>query len=152
MAKRTADIMSGDHKSAHDGTGLETDARAISETGISGTGRSQPSRRAGEAVDASGRLHASDLTAATLSLKPIGEKNYQVDVRDLPVGQIIARRRSFGRVVWYWSLHGPHLPQGMAGAGSNAHTLQGAKAAVKSAFDVWLHAATGQRGDIPWIA
>ena len=38
----------------------------------------------------------------------------------------------------------------MDGAGSNAQTFDGAKAALKNAFDAWLMAATGQRGNIPW--
>ncbi len=96
------------------------------------------------------RLEAHELAHATLSLKPIGDSDFQVEACGLIVGQIIARRRTFGRVVWFWSLSGPHLPPTMGGAGSNATTLQGAKAALKSSLDVWLQSAMGQRGNIPW--
>jgi hypothetical protein len=95
-------------------------------------------------------LETQELAHCTLSLRPVGDKDFQVIACDVTVGQIIARRRSFGRVAWFWSLSGPHLPPTMKGAGSNAMTLDGAKAALKSSLDAWLHSTTGQRGDIPW--
>ncbi len=96
------------------------------------------------------RLDADRLQRGQLSLAPLGAGEFQVLAAGLPAGQIISRRRSFGRVVWFWSLSGPHLPHAMDGAGSNAHTLGGAKAAIKSSFDAWLESATGQRGDLQW--
>lgn len=96
------------------------------------------------------RLSAPDLAIATLTLKQVGGDDYEVVAAGLVVGQIMARRRSFGRKVWFWSVAGPHLPETMAGAGSNAMSLGGAKAAVKSAFDTWLQSATGKPSDMAW--
>ena len=95
------------------------------------------------------RLEAQELAHARLSLKPIGDKIFQVEACNVILGEIIARRRSAGRIVWFWSLSGPHLPQTMPGAGSNAMSFQSAKAALKSSIDTWLQ-STGQPGDIPW--
>lgn len=97
-----------------------------------------------------GRIDPLELAKATLSLRPAGDGIFQVEACDHIIGQIISRRRSFGRVVWFWSLSGAHLPEAMDGAGSNASTLQGAKAALQSSLDVWLQTATGQRGGTSW--
>ena len=94
------------------------------------------------------RLEACDMANGILSLKPVGEGEFQVRICDAPVGQIMRRKRSFGRVVWFWSLSGPHIPETMIPAGSNAQTLDGAKLAIKRAFDFWLQSATGQPGNI----
>jgi hypothetical protein len=96
------------------------------------------------------RLDVCDLSSGALPLKPVGESDFQVEVCDAPVGQIIRRKRSFGRVVWFWSLSGPHIPETMSAAGSNAQTFEGARQAVKRAFDDWLRLATGQPGNILW--
>lgn len=96
------------------------------------------------------RLDVCDLANGTLTMKLVGENDFQVEACDAPVGQIIRRKRSFGRAVWFWSLSGPHIPETMNAAGSNAQTLDGAKQAVKRNFDDWLHSATGQPGNIPW--
>ncbi len=96
------------------------------------------------------RLDASDLAIGSLALAPVGENDLQVLACGLAVGQIMSRRRSFGRVVWFWSVSGPHIPETMALAGSNAQTLGGARQAVKRTFDAWLHTATGQPGNMPW--
>ena len=96
------------------------------------------------------RLEAQDLTHAALSLNAVSDNNFQVVASGAVLGEIIARRRSFGRVVWFWSLSGPHLPESMQGSGSNATTLEGAKAALKSSLDSWLQSATGQPGDVQW--
>lgn len=84
-------------------------------------------------------------------MRPVSESEFRVEVDGLPVGQIIARRRSFGRVVWFWSLTGPHLPAAMEIAGSNAMTREGAKAAITSAFETWHRSTTGQPGGIRWL-
>ena len=96
------------------------------------------------------RLDVCDLANGTLSLKPVGEYDFQVEACDAPVGQIIGRKRSFGRVVWFWSLSGPHIPETMRAAGSNAQTFEGARQAVKRTFDDWLRSTTGQPSNIPW--
>ncbi len=96
------------------------------------------------------RLEARELAHATLTLKPVGDRQFQVEACGLILGEIIARRRSFGRVVWFWSLSGPHLPEAVGGAGSNATTFEGAKAALKSCLDISLQAMTGPTGGIPW--
>ncbi len=96
------------------------------------------------------RLDVCDLANGSLSMKPVGENDFQVQVCGAPVGQIIRRKRSFGRAVWFWSLSGPHIPETMNVAGSNAQTLDGAKQAVKRTFDDWLRSATGQPANIPW--
>lgn len=96
------------------------------------------------------RLDICALANGTLSMKPVGENDFQVQVCDVPVGQIMRRKRSFGRVVWFWSLSGPHIPETMSAAGSNAQTFEGARQAVKRTFDDWLRLATGQPGSIPW--
>jgi hypothetical protein len=96
------------------------------------------------------RLDVRDVANGALRLKPLGESEFQVQVCDVPVGQIIGRRRSFGRAVWFWSLSGPNIPETMGAAGSNAQTLEGAKQAVKRSFDAWVQSATGQSGNIAW--
>lgn len=96
------------------------------------------------------RIDVRDLANCTLSLKPVGENDFQVEACNAPVGQIIRRRGSFGRAVWFWSLSGPHIPETMSGAGSNAQTFEGARQAVKRTFDDWLRAATGQPGNEQW--
>jgi hypothetical protein len=96
------------------------------------------------------RLDVCDLANGTLSMKPVGENDFQVQACDAPVGQIIRRKRSFGRAVWFWSLSGPNIPETMVAAGSNAQTLDGAKHAVKRTFDDWLRSTTGQPGNILW--
>lgn len=96
------------------------------------------------------RLDVNDFAHGALSLKPVGESDFQVQIGGLTVGQIMGRRRSFGRVVWFWSLSGPHIPETMAVAGSNAQTLAGAKQAIKRTFDAWLQRATGRHGDMTW--
>lgn len=96
------------------------------------------------------RLEAQELAHATLSLMPVGEKQFQVEACGLTLGEIIARRRSFGRVVWFWSLSGPHLPETFGGAGSNATTFEGAKAALKSCLDAWLQSTAGLAAETAW--
>lgn len=96
------------------------------------------------------RIDPDELAQATLSLMPVGDGVFQVEACGRIIGQVISRRRSFGRVVWFWSLSGPHLPEAMGGAGSNASTLQGAKAALKSSLEVGLQAATGRSGNTSW--
>ena len=96
------------------------------------------------------RLDVCDLASGTLAMKPVGENDFQVQACDASVGQIIRRKRSFGRAVWFWSVSGPNIPETMSAAGSNAQTLDGAKQAVKRAFDDWLRSATGQPGNIRW--
>ena len=96
------------------------------------------------------RLDVCDLANGTLAMKPVGENDFQVQACDAPVGQIICRKRSFGRAVWFWSVSGPNIPETMSAAGSNAQTLEGAKQAVKRIFDDWLRSATGQPGNILW--
>jgi hypothetical protein len=98
----------------------------------------------------SGRLEASDLANGILSMKAVGESDFEVWACDAPVGQIMRRRRSFGRVVWFWSLSGPHMPETMGVAGSNAQTLEGAMLAIKRVFDSWLQSATGEPGNMLW--
>ena len=94
------------------------------------------------------RLNANEWANGILSLAAMGENDFQVQVDGVPIGQIIARRRSFGRTISFWSISGPQIPESMGEAGSNAHTLDGAKAAVKHALDVWLESATGERGKV----
>ena len=96
------------------------------------------------------RLEVSDVACGTLSLKAVGESDFQVQVCGLTVGQIMGRKRSFGRAVWFWSLSGPHLPETMDAAGSNAQTLGGAKQAIKRLFDAWLQSTTGQPANLAW--
>lgn len=96
------------------------------------------------------RLEVCDLANGILSMTPVGEGVFEVRVCDAPVGQIMRRKRSFGRVVWFWSISGPHMPETMDGAGSNAQTLEGAKLAVKRTFDSWLQSATGEPGNMLW--
>lgn len=96
------------------------------------------------------RLTIDEIGAGTLSLRPNGENDFQVQLCGITVGQIIARRRSFGRAVWFWSLFATHMPETMGGAGSHASTLAGAKAAIKTTLDIGVNLMTGERGNIPW--
>lgn len=97
------------------------------------------------------RLTIDEIGAGTLSLRPNGENDFQVRLCGMTVGQIIARRRSFGRAVWFWSLFATHMPETMGGAGSHASTLAGAKAAIKTTLDTRLERTAGQRGNVPWV-
>lgn len=97
------------------------------------------------------RLTVDEIGTGTLSLRPNGENDFQVQLCGMTVGQIIARRRSFGRAVWFWSLFAAHLPEAMGGAGSHASTLTGAKAAIKTTLDTRLKRAAGERGNVPWV-
>ena len=97
------------------------------------------------------RLTKEEIGAGSLSLLPIGESDFQVQLCGVTVGQIIARRRSFGRVVWFWNLSASLMPETMGGAGSHASTLSGAKAAIKTTLDTRLKRAAGERGNVPWV-
>lgn len=97
-----------------------------------------------------GRLGFSDVEHGALALKPVGESEFHVELCGVTVGEIMRRKRSFGRAVWFWSLSGPHIPATMTGAGSNAQTLGGAQQAIKRLFDAWLQSATGRTGNMVW--
>lgn len=86
---------------------------------------------------------------ARFSLKRIGDEDYEVLADGLATGRIMRRDLAGGRAVWFWTLTGPYIPQTLATTSGDAASLDEAKAAIKSAFDMWLRWAMGQ-GQVVW--
>jgi hypothetical protein len=69
----------------------------------------------------------------------------------LTVGRIMLVARASGRAAWFWTITGPAAPGAGVGLAGEADDLDGAKSALRSAFDRLLHWASMARdGELGW--
>jgi hypothetical protein len=69
----------------------------------------------------------------------------------LTVGRIMLVARASGRVAWFWTITGPAAPNSGVGLVGEAEDLDGAKAALRQAFDrLQYWAAMARHGELHW--
>ena len=85
-----------------------------------------------------------------LILKRIGAEDYSVRVNDMVAGRIMAQPRSGGRLVWFWTVTGPYLPDQLRPSHGEAESLEDAKAAFRAKFDKWLAWAALLQHQVMW--
>lgn len=95
------------------------------------------------------RIDPASLLEHPLMLRTIGEGDFAIVVAGLPLGRIMRKPVSGGKEVWFWTLTGPYVPESLFPKDGDAPTLEGAKTAIKGAFERWLAWAQGQ-GEVVW--
>lgn len=96
-------------------------------------------------------LDPATLEGQQLTLHRIGADDYAVQVADHGAGRIMAKPLAGGRVVWFWTITGPYLPENLRPAQGEAETLIEAKAAFREKFDAWLAWATALQQPVMWM-
>jgi len=97
-----------------------------------------------------------DAIAEQLLARKTAENDFTISVEAgehgrLTVGRIMLVARSSGRVAWFWTITGPAAPEAGIGLVGEADDLDGAKAALRAAFDRLLHwAAMARDGELGW--
>ena len=71
-------------------------------------------------------------------------------VDGLCAGRIMCRLRSFGEVVWTWSITGPYVPPELQPASGDCAPIDEAKAAFRAKFEAWRNWALGERRAAAW--
>jgi hypothetical protein len=69
----------------------------------------------------------------------------------LTVGRIMMVARASGRGAWFWTITGPAAPEAGVGLAGEADDLDGAKAALRAAFDrILKRASMVQNCELGW--
>lgn len=85
-----------------------------------------------------------------LILRRRSEGDYEVIVRGMGAGRILAQDRSASRRVWLWTVTGPHLPDQLKPGHGEADNIDDAKAAFQAKFHTWQAWAVGQQHMVVW--
>ena len=97
-----------------------------------------------------------DALADQLLARKTAENDFSIIVEAgehgrLTVGRIMLVARASGRVAWFWTITGPAEPDAGVALVGEAEDLDGAKAALRQAFDRLLHWASMARdGELGW--
>lgn len=85
-----------------------------------------------------------------LLLKKQAQDDYAVLVNDMVAGRIMAKPVAGGRVVWFWTVTGPYLPDHLRPSNGDADTLDEAKTVFRAKFDKWLAWASTLQHQVVW--
>ena len=77
-----------------------------------------------------------------------GEAAVMID--GLKAGRILQQVRADMRLIYVWTLTGPYAIAAGLHSSGQARSLEEAKAAIRSAFDIWLNWALGQEKPVVW--
>ena len=81
---------------------------------------------------------------------PDARDDFVVLVDGLSAGRIMCSARSFGEIVWFWSITGPYVPPELQPARGDCATIDEAKAAFRAKFEAWRRWAQGEGRAATW--
>lgn len=83
-------------------------------------------------------------------LKSMVESDASAMIYGLRAGRILWQVMSGQRQVYTWTLTSPYTVSAGVTSSDEQETLEGAKAAIREAFDVWLKWALSQEKPVVW--
>ncbi|WP_373504720.1 hypothetical protein [Aestuariivirga sp.] len=83
-------------------------------------------------------------------LKTVADGDSSVMIDGKRAGRILHQVRSGQRQIWFWTMTGPFVVSAGLESSGEVESLEEAKAAIRTAFDVWLKWALEEEKPVVW--